>query len=230
MFALSSRLPSNYPPFTLTSLSPWNASAKQAAVPVAPAATVPLNKPQPCLPCGLAQAGAVGHCKRRHLFPKPRTSVKALGKPRAKEITSNVPALPGAAPTSEHQMWFWSREDVEPTGSCGRGEVRPSVLQRCGDAVTPAEEQRQWPSWASWPWAERGPAQARQKKVLLKVRASEPVSFQLLNNPKMSPQCSEIKAGVVHDYLMCPLRSYSAAPPEFKWSLDSVGASMLHPL
>ena len=39
--------------------------------------------------------------------------------------------------TLKHQTWFWSQEDVEPAENSWRGEVRPSVLQKCGDAAKP---------------------------------------------------------------------------------------------
>lgn len=47
--------------------------------------------------------------------------------------------LPTSVSTLKHQMWFWSQEDVEPAENSWQGEVRPSVLQKCGDAAKPGE-------------------------------------------------------------------------------------------
>lgn len=47
--------------------------------------------------------------------------------------------LPGLESTLKRQMWFWSPEGVEPVENSWQGEVRPTVLQRCGDVVKPGE-------------------------------------------------------------------------------------------
>lgn len=47
--------------------------------------------------------------------------------------------LPGLESTLKHQMWSWSPEGVEPVENSWQGEVRPSVLQRCGDVMKPGE-------------------------------------------------------------------------------------------
>lgn len=47
--------------------------------------------------------------------------------------------LPMSVSTLKHQMWFWSQEDVEPAENSWQGEVRPSVLQKCGDAAKPGK-------------------------------------------------------------------------------------------
>lgn len=47
--------------------------------------------------------------------------------------------LPMSVSTLKHQMWFWSQEDVEPAENSWQGEVHPSVLQKCGDAVKPGK-------------------------------------------------------------------------------------------
>lgn len=118
-----------------------------------------LPSPLPCPPSvrrGLAPAGTMLLCTRRHLSHKKTTLQWKPGKIGSEGTPNGAAVLLGSAPTSEHQMWFWSREDVEPTERSGWGAVRPSVLQRCGDAVMPAEEQRQWPSWSGWPWQRKG--------------------------------------------------------------------------
>lgn len=148
MFALNSRLPSNDPPSILTSLyyhetPPLSRQQGQLHL----QATVLLNKPT-ALPAlrpqwpGTSWTRAPLH-KAASLPPTPHFNDRP-GKIESKGNNFKCAAvLPGSVPTSEHQMWFWSREDVEPTESSEWGEVRPSVLQRCGDAVTPVEEQRQ---------------------------------------------------------------------------------------
>lgn len=46
---------------------------------------------------------------------------------------------PWSESTLEHLMWSWSPEDVGPAENSWQGEVRLSVLQRCGDVVKPGE-------------------------------------------------------------------------------------------
>lgn len=71
-------------------------------------------------------------------------------------------------------MWFWSREDAEPAENSWQGEVRLSVLQRCGDAGTPAEEQRQLPSRSSQPPGSKRAGPCLPEAGAIKVFASQP--------------------------------------------------------
>lgn len=54
-------------------------------------------------------------------------------------IYSWATMLPWSESTLKHLMWSWSPEDVEPAENSWPGEVRLSVLQRCGDVVKPGE-------------------------------------------------------------------------------------------
>ena len=73
----------------------------------------------------------------------PQTPHFTLVFPRCfslKHIISNCTAmLSRSESTLKHQTWFWSQEDVEPAENSWRGEVRPSVLQKCGDAAKPGK-------------------------------------------------------------------------------------------
>lgn len=73
------------------------------------------------------------------------TAQKGTSPPQAPHFTlfskiSNCTAmLSRSESTLKHQMWFWSQEDVEPAENSWRGEVHPSVLQKCGDAAKPGK-------------------------------------------------------------------------------------------
>lgn len=73
----------------------------------------------------------------------PQTPHFTLVFPRCfslKHIISNCTAmLSRSESTLKHQTWFWSQEDVEPAENSWQGEVRPSVLQKCGDAAKPGK-------------------------------------------------------------------------------------------
>lgn len=77
----------------------------------------------------------------------PQTPHFTLVFPRCfslKHIISNCTAMsPRSESTLKHQTWFWSQEDVEPAENSWRGEVRPSVLQKCGDAAKPGKRTRE---------------------------------------------------------------------------------------
>lgn len=69
----------------------------------------------------------------------PHFHENTLEKREPRNIISNCAATLPALPTLKHQMWFWSQEDVEPAANSWQGEVRPSVLQKCGDAAKPGK-------------------------------------------------------------------------------------------
>ena len=77
----------------------------------------------------------------------PQTPHFTLVFPRCfslKHIISKCTAMsPRSESTLKHQTWFWSQEDAEPAENSWRGEVRPSVLQKCGDAAKPGKRTRE---------------------------------------------------------------------------------------
>lgn len=182
---------SNYPvpnsdPFSL----PWNAPCKHEAISLIEVGSTVC----PSHICGvwLSLANQTGrHCTEGSIYPlhEHHTSMKAPWKTRVKEENCKLCSrLPWSESTLKHQMWFWSPEDVEPAENSWRGEVRRSVLRRCGDAEKPGKRTDGYLRGLIHHGAERRQTRVCQKQKLSEVRAFMSLGIcKLLSNPNVIP-------------------------------------------